>query len=66
MPFDLNLWQAQNIWYEILRSARYALTALNDEERPKWDKDFADLGTCLSIDTKTISEQDHLVEMTGD
>jgi alpha-amylase/alpha-mannosidase (GH57 family) len=66
MPFDLNLWQAQNIWYEILRSARYALTALNDDERPQWDRDFADLGLCLSIDTTAIREQDRLVEMTGD
>ena len=28
MPFELNLWQAQNIWYEILRTSSYALTAL--------------------------------------
>jgi alpha-amylase/alpha-mannosidase (GH57 family) len=66
MPFDLNLWQAQNIWYEILRSANYALTSLNDDERPMWDKAFNDLGTCLSIDTKAISQQEQLVETTGD
>jgi len=66
MPFDLNLWQAQNIWYEILRSSNYALTALADDERPKWDKDFADLGACLSIDFKAIQEQDQLAETTGD
>ena len=28
LPFELNLWQAQNIWYEILRTSSYALTAL--------------------------------------
>lgn len=66
MPFDLNLWQAQNIWYEIFRSASYALTALDDDERLKWEKDFAELGACLSIDTKSISEQDQLAETTGD
>ena len=66
MPFDLNLWQAQNIWYEILRSASYALTSLNDDERPMWDKAFNDLGTCLSIDTNEISKQEQLVETTGD
>ena len=27
MPFELNLWQAQNIWYEILRRSNYALTS---------------------------------------
>ena len=66
MPFDLNLWQAQNIWYEILRSSNYALTALADDERPKWDKDFAELGACLSIDCEAIKEQDQLAETTGD
>jgi len=66
MPFDLNLWQAQNIWYEILRSSSYALTALDDEERPRWDKDFRALGECLSIDCVAISEQDQLAENTGD
>ena len=27
LPFDLNLWQAQNIWYEILRTSSDALTS---------------------------------------
>jgi alpha-amylase/alpha-mannosidase (GH57 family) len=66
MPFELNLWQAQNIWYEIFRSASYALTALPEDERPKWDKEFAELGSCLTIDTTSITEQDQLVETTGD
>ena len=50
LPFDLNLWQAQNIWYEILRTSGYALTALAAEERPRWEKDFNELGACLTID----------------
>jgi alpha-amylase/alpha-mannosidase (GH57 family) len=50
LPFDLNLWQAQNIWYEILRTSGYALTALPAEERPHWEKDFNELGACLTID----------------
>jgi alpha-amylase/alpha-mannosidase (GH57 family) len=66
MPFDLNLWQAQNIWYEILRSSTFALTALADDERPKWEKGFSALGDCLSIDHVAIQEQDQLVETTGD
>jgi alpha-amylase/alpha-mannosidase (GH57 family) len=54
MPFELNLWQAQNIWYEILRTSGYALTALSAEDRPRWDRDFNELGTCLSFDTEAI------------
>ncbi len=66
MPIDLNLWQAQNIWYEILRSSGYALTALPEEDRPKWDKQFSELGDCLSIDTEAISAPEQLAEIAGD
>jgi alpha-amylase/alpha-mannosidase (GH57 family) len=54
LPFDLNLWQAQNIWYEIFRTSSYGLTALSKDDRPRWDKNFAELGQCLSIETGTI------------
>jgi alpha-amylase/alpha-mannosidase (GH57 family) len=50
LPFELNLWQAQNIWYEILRTSGYGLIALGKDDRPNWEKDFNELGTCLSID----------------
>jgi alpha-amylase/alpha-mannosidase (GH57 family) len=66
LPFELNLWQAQNIWYEILRTSSYALTALAETDRPKWDKDFNELGGCLSIDCAAITDQDPLAATTGD
>ena len=66
LPFDLNLWQAQNIWYEILRTSSYALTAQAAEERPQWDKDFSDLGRLLSIDTTAITAQEAAAVTTGD
>jgi alpha-amylase/alpha-mannosidase (GH57 family) len=66
LPFELNLWQAQNIWYEILRTSSYGLTSLDPEERPHWDKNFAELGSCLSIDCAAISAQDPVVVTTGD
>jgi len=66
LPFDLNLWQAQNIWYEIFRTASYALTALVAEDRSRWDKSFSELGTCLSIDCAAIGAQDPAVVTTGD
>ena len=58
LPFDLNLWQAQNIWYEILRTSHYALSALEPEERPLWDKNFDELGACLSFDCTAIRTQE--------
>ncbi len=66
LPFEHNLWQAQNIWYEILRTSNYALTSLSDEDRPKWDKAFSELGDCLSIDTEAITAPDQLAEIAGD
>ena len=54
LPFELNLWQAQNIWYEILRVNGNALSALPPEDRLRWDKGFNDLGACLTIDCEAI------------
>jgi alpha-amylase/alpha-mannosidase (GH57 family) len=66
LPFDLKLWQAQNVWYEILRTSSFALTALAAEDRPLWEKNFSELGACLSIDCAAISDQDPTAETTGD
>jgi alpha-amylase/alpha-mannosidase (GH57 family) len=66
LPFELNLWQAQNVWYEILRTSSYALTSLGNDERPLWEKDFAELGQHLSIDTTAITVQEPVVATTGD
>ncbi len=57
MPFELNLWQAQNIWYEILRTSSYALITLDKADQPLWEKNFRELGACLSIDYEAISAQ---------
>jgi hypothetical protein len=66
LPFKLNLWQAQNIWYEILRNSGNALTALATEDRQRWEKNFSELGACLSIDGAAISAQDFTAAATGD
>jgi alpha-amylase/alpha-mannosidase (GH57 family) len=54
LPFEPNLWQAQNIWDEILRTSTYALSELADDDRPRWDKTFRELGTLLSIASAAI------------
>jgi len=66
LPFELNLWQAQNIWYEILRTSGYALIALAKADRPHWEKNFRELGSCLSIDCAAISAQEPAAATTGD
>lgn len=57
MPFELNLWQAQNVWYEILRTSSYALTALVPEDRQRWEAEFNELGECLSIDYEAVRSE---------
>jgi hypothetical protein len=54
LPFDLNLWQAQNIWNEILRNSGTALTALPPADRPRWEAEFNELAARLSIDPAAI------------
>jgi alpha-amylase/alpha-mannosidase (GH57 family) len=56
LPFELNLWQAQNIWYEILRGLKDGLAKLKPEDRTRWNKAFNELGNCLSIDGESISK----------
>jgi alpha-amylase/alpha-mannosidase (GH57 family) len=66
LPFDLNLWQAQNIWYEILSTSSHALTSLSPEERQRWDERFGGLGTCLKIDCASITADEAAVAAPGD
>ncbi|MGB6744632.1 MAG: DUF3536 domain-containing protein [Terracidiphilus sp.] len=54
LPFDLNLWQAQNIWYEILRTSGDALAASQAGDRLQWDRGFGELASCLTIDSQAI------------
>jgi hypothetical protein len=66
LPFEPNLWQSQNMWYEILRSSSYALTSLSNDDRPRWEKAFNELGSSLSIDTVAIRADDKTATTTGD
>ena len=66
LPFKPNLWQAQNIWYEILRTSGYTLAAETTDDRQRWEKNFNELGACLSIDCAAIRAQDPVAATTGD
>jgi alpha-amylase/alpha-mannosidase (GH57 family) len=66
LPFEVNLWQAQNLWYEILRNNSHALTALEPADRPRWEKNFNELGRCLSVDPEAIRADDDLAAAAAD
>jgi alpha-amylase/alpha-mannosidase (GH57 family) len=66
LPFELNLWQAQNIWYEILRDPNRAISALSGEDREHWDKNFNELGECLTFDTQEIRRDEKVTPVAAD
>jgi alpha-amylase/alpha-mannosidase (GH57 family) len=66
LPFELNLWQAQNLWYETLRKPSEEQMALESADGLRWEKDFDELGACLSFDTKAIRSDDELAAMAAD
>jgi alpha-amylase/alpha-mannosidase (GH57 family) len=49
LPFELNLWQAQNIWYDTLAKSNRALLVLEASAAELWRENFLELGRRLSI-----------------
>jgi hypothetical protein len=43
MPFEVNIWQAQNIWNDLLRSS------VMDSWPPEWKAEFKKLGAAMNI-----------------
>ena len=56
MPFEVNLWQAQNIWHDLLRRTRESDGVT--ESSLEWKEGFKRLGTALNIavDRLTLEE----------
>jgi alpha-amylase/alpha-mannosidase (GH57 family) len=49
LPFELNLWQAQNIWYDTLTKSNRFLLSLEPTAAETWRANFLELGRQLSI-----------------
>ena len=56
MPFEVNLWQAQNIWNDLLR--RNEGTARMPESTSEWKEGFRKLGVALNIDVDRLVVED--------
>ena len=48
-PFEIRLWQAQNIWYEILETSQSDPFGLTPEQKAVWTTRFQALGRHLGI-----------------
>ena len=49
LPFELNLWQAQHIWYDTLTKSNRFLLGLEASAAEQWKENFLELGRRLSI-----------------
>jgi hypothetical protein len=49
LPFDLNLWKVQNLFYELKQTLYPRMCEGNDAESRLWLRKFADLGGKLGI-----------------
>jgi hypothetical protein len=48
LPFELNIWQAQNIWYDILKPSR------KREMPEEWERKFMELGSQMKIQVNEL------------
>jgi hypothetical protein len=51
LPIQVDVWEAQNLWYAISRQPAFAAT--RDVE---WDQIFRELGTKLEIDVDQLAD----------
>jgi hypothetical protein len=65
LPFELNLWQAQNIWYDVLIKSNRFLMTLEPKTAERWKETFLELGRQLSIAVEQlVVEEGSLVGRT--
>jgi alpha-amylase/alpha-mannosidase (GH57 family) len=60
LPFELNLWQAQNIWYDTLTKSSRFLLGLEASAAEVWRNHFLELGRQLSIAVEQLVVEDGL------
>ena len=58
LPFEVRLWHAQNIWYEILESQQKQTLSLAASEAASWEARFKTLGRRLGIAVDDLVVED--------
>lgn len=59
LPFELNLWQAQNLWHDTLMISPTAVATLAPVDREAWMESFHELGTLLYISADELVVEEH-------
>jgi alpha-amylase/alpha-mannosidase (GH57 family) len=57
LPFGLNLWQAQNIWYDLHLQGDSLLPGASPSALAGWQQLFSDLGRQLSINVSRLAPE---------
>ncbi len=55
LPFEVNLWKAQNVYYALLNTLYPQMIARNDDQARRWAEIFRGLGDKLRIAVTTLS-----------
>jgi hypothetical protein len=58
LPFELNLWQAQNIWYDTLTKSSRFLLGVEAKTSQQWRTNFLELGRQLGIAVEQLVVED--------
>ena len=58
LPFEVRLWHAQNIWYEILENRQHQTLSLSPNEAESWEARFKTLGRRLGIAVNELVLED--------
>jgi hypothetical protein len=49
VPFEVNLWRVQNLFYDLLQVTYGPMQERKDPEADEWTRRFAELGEKLSV-----------------
>jgi hypothetical protein len=60
MPFPVNYWHAQNIYYSILKHEFPAIAAKQDQASRRWRERFVELGERLKISVAALTPKEEL------
>jgi alpha-amylase/alpha-mannosidase (GH57 family) len=65
LPFELNLWQAQNIWYDTLMKSSRFLLEVDATAAEQWRESFLELGRQLSIAVEQLVVEEGSLNARG-
>ena len=60
LPFEVDLWKLQNVYYHLLRSVYNEILSRDDERARSWAHEFAELGEQLKMRVEARAAEPHM------